>query len=361
VIRFTDKQWDQVIDNYRKWWKGELGRPILPMIITGTDPGRPMPKAPLLCFSNCADFSIPADALIDRIDYELSTYEFYGDSFPWVNMHNFGPGVAAAFLGAVLQPAENTVWFHYEKKIPIEEMHFTYDGNNIWLNRIKDIYAAGMRKWGGEVCMAMTDLGGNLDILASFLGTEGLLFEVMDHPKEVKRLCIEITELWLRFYRELVEIIRGQRVFSDWSAMLSEKPSYMLQCDFSYMIGTSMFKDFVHDDLDTISSTLDKKTFYHLDGIGEIKHLEDLFTIDGIKGIQWIPGAGEPETRDWSELLGKISKAGKKIMVGYRLDSYLDEILRVVKKPDELIKMQFFYPQENKDAALNTLAKYGAV
>jgi 5-methyltetrahydrofolate--homocysteine methyltransferase len=218
-----------------------------------------------------------------------------------------------------------------------------------------------MKKWGGEVCMAMTDLGGNLDILASFLGTEGLLFEVLDHPKEVKRLCLEITELWLRFYRELGEIIRGQRVFSNWSTMLSEKPSYMLQCDFSYMISTSMFRDFVHDDLDTISSALDKKTFYHLDGIGEIKHLDELFTIDGIKGIQWIPGAGEPETRDWSELFGKISAAGKKIMVGYRLESYLDEILRVVKKPDELIKMQFSYPQEKKDAALKTLAKYGAV
>ena len=333
---------------------------LFALIINGADAGRPMPKNPLLHFSNCADLSISAEAIIDRIDYELSTYEFYGDSYPWVRMHDFGPGLAAAFLGATLEPAENTVWFHLDEKVPIEELHFSYDENNVWLNRIKDIYRAGMKKWGGNVCISMTDLGGGLDILASFLGTEALLFEVVDHPKEVKRLCMEITELWLKFFAELGDFLKGQRVFSNWSSMLSEKPSYMLQCDFSYMIGREMFNDFVYDDLNRISSALDR-AFYHLDGIGEIIHLDTLLSIDGIKGIQWIPGAGEPETRDWSELFRKISAAGKKIMVGYRFDSYLDEILKVIKRPDDLIKMQFSYPMEEKEAALKTLAKYGAL
>ena len=332
----------------------------MPMIIQGADPGRPMPKAPLLHLSNCTDLSVSAEALIDRIDYELSTYEFYGDSYPWVNMHSFGPGIAAAFLGAIPESAENTVWFHPPRKIPITELHLTYDGDNVWLRRIKDIYRAGMKKWGDSVCMAMTDLGGGMDILASFLETEGLLFEVLDNPGEVKRLCLEITGLWLRFYRELNEIIRGQRVFSDWSTILCEKPSYMLQCDFSYMISVDLWKNFVHDDLAVISAAVDK-AFYHLDGVGEIKHLDDLLSIDSIKGIQWIPGAGEPETRDWSELYRKISSKGKKVMAGYRMDKYLDEILKVIKRPDDLIKMQFSYAVSEKDEALKMFARYGAV
>ena len=116
MIRFSDKQWDRVIDNYRKWWKGELGRPILPLVITGADPGRPMPKVPSPQFINCGDFSIPPEAVIDRIDYDLSTYQFYGDSFPWVKMSHFGPGIMAAFLGAVVEPVHETVWFHSPKK-----------------------------------------------------------------------------------------------------------------------------------------------------------------------------------------------------------------------------------------------------
>ena len=361
MIHFNDKQWDRVIDNYRKWRKGELGRPILPLVITGADAGRPMPKTPLLSLSNCADFSIPAAAVIDRIDYELSTYEFYGDSFPWVGMHQFGAGVAAAFLGAIPESDRNTVWFHPPKnKVPIEELHFKYDENNLWLQRIKEIYREGVKKWGDSVCMSMTDIGGGMDILASFLTTEGLLFEVIDNPGEVLRLCREITDLWLKFFEELGEIIKGQRVFSDWSSMLSEKPGYMLQCDFCYMISPQMFNDFVYEDLQKISGKLEN-AFYHLDGIGELPHLDSLLTIDSIKGIQWIPGDGEPEKRDWSDLYRKISASGKKIMAGYRMDRYLDEILKVINKPDELIKMQFSYAMNEKEDALKNLARYGAM
>jgi 5-methyltetrahydrofolate--homocysteine methyltransferase len=272
-------------------------------------------------------------------------------------MHHVGPGVGAAFMGAVLEPAENTVWFHAEKEVPIEDLQFEYNAGNKWFNRIKDIYRAGMKKWGGSVCMAMTDLGGGMDILASFLGTEGLLMEVLDKPGEVARLCREITGLWLRFYGELADILKGQRCFSDWSSMFAEKPSYILQCDFSYMIGPEMFKTFVYYDLASCAAFLERP-FYHMDGIGELKHLDSLLTIDGIKGIQWVPGAGEPETRDWSGVFEKISQAGKKVMVGYNLDSYLDEIVPVLKRPDDLVKMQFSYPMDKKDEALKKLSRY---
>jgi len=358
MIRFSDKQWDKVAENYKKWWKGELGRPILPVVFYGNDPGRPMPKVPVPQFENAGDFSIPAEAVIDRIDYDLSTYEFYGDSFPWVRMSHFGPGIMAAFLGANADPVKETVWFYPKKKLPAKDLHFEYDENNPWLNRVKDLYRAGMKKWGGSVCMSMTDLGGGMDVLASFLETEGLLFDVTDNPGEVKRLCNEITGMWLRFYRELNEIIIGQRGYSDWSAQFNEKPTYMLQCDFSYMIGTDMWKNFVHDDLAVISAAVDK-AFYHLDGIGEIKHLDDLLSINTIRGIQWVPGSGEPEKRDWSELFAKISAAGKKIQVGYGLDSYLDEIIRVIKKPDDLQKMHMYFPLKDKESRLKQLSKYG--
>jgi 5-methyltetrahydrofolate--homocysteine methyltransferase len=205
--------------------------------------------------------------------------------------------------------------------------------------------------------MAMTDLGGGLDILASFVGTQNLLMECIEHPEEVSRLAREITGFWLQFYRELTEITEGQQCFSDWSSIFSEKPSYILQSDFSFMIGPDMFQEFVYDELVRAAAVMDRP-FFHMDGIGELKHLDSLLSISEFSGIQWIPGAGEPETRDWSELFGKISRAGKKIMVGYDLDSYLDEIVRVIPQPDGLIKMQMTYQSAQKEAALKKLARY---
>ena len=80
------------------------------------------------------------------------------------------------------------MWFTPKKKVPIRELHLAYDPDNPWLVRIKDIYRAGMKKWGGNVCMGMTDLGGVLDILASFLTTDQLLYDLYDEPEEVQRL-----------------------------------------------------------------------------------------------------------------------------------------------------------------------------
>ena len=90
MVHFTDKQWERLRANYRKWWKNELHRPILPCILQGREPGRLRSEAPLLCFANVNDFSVTAEQLVDRWDYELSCCEFYGDAFPFVPMTRSG-------------------------------------------------------------------------------------------------------------------------------------------------------------------------------------------------------------------------------------------------------------------------------
>ena len=53
---------------------------------------------------------------------------------------------------------------------------------------------------------------------------------------------------------------------------------------------------------------------FHLDGIGELPHLESMLKIDEIKGIQWVHGDGEPALMDWSDVQTQILKAGKKLL-----------------------------------------------
>lgn len=357
MVQFSDKQWDRVRQAYRKWWDGTLGRPILPMMLIGADPGRPAPKAPSPCFLNCGDFSIPAEDVIDRMDYDLSCLEYHGDSFPWVNMSYFGPGMMAAFLGAKVTPAPQTVWFHADPPVPISELHPVYDEGNPWLLRVKDLYRAGMKKWGGNVCMSMVDIGGVLDVIASFTTTDSLLYALYDEPEEVLRVVNEVAALWMRYSDELNEIIAGQQGFSHWAGIYSEKPSYMLQSDFCYMIGPDHFEQFVKPELADTASKL-YQPFYHLDGVGELRHLDSLLTIDAIKGIQWVPGDGDPLYQDWSEVYRKISNAGKKIQAYYDLDFYMDEVLAAINRPDDLVKLPFYYGIDQKQMALEKLHKY---
>ncbi len=359
MIRFNDDNWNKLRANYKKFWEGNLGRPILPIIFWGCDPGRPAPPNPTLAFSNVADLSITPEQIIDRFDFDLSCCEWGGDGYPIVYTHAFGPGVAAAFMGCEFNAKPETVWFDRKEDIPIKDLHFEYDPDNIWFRRVKDIYIAGVEKWGGEVLMAQTDLGGILDILASFRTSEQLLYELYDEPEEVLRCVNELQVMWFKYYDEIHDIIAPYtQGYSAWAGIYSERPSYMLQCDFCYMIGPEMFDKFVAPELKTTAARLDKP-FYHLDGIGELPHLQTLLNTETIYGIQWVCGSGEPENRDWKPLYKQIEQGGKKIQAPYNFfDNKLGPLLEVIK-PDTLVTHNMGFPVTMKEDVRRAAYKYG--
>lgn len=124
--------------------------------------------------------------------------------------------------------------------------------------------------------------------------------------KEISELHFEFDphNRWFLRLRELYEAQNAAEYgCTDWSTIYSRSPSYVLQCDFCYMIGTDMFEEFVLHTLqrDCLALT---NTLYHLDGEGELRHLDRLLSIPALKAVQWVPGAGKPNvipvyTDDW--------------------------------------------------------------
>lgn len=315
-IAFNEERWEKVIASYEAWWEGRLNRPLVPLVTEGRDPGRPMPSAPLLTQATVADLSVEPEAMIDRLDYELSCCNFLGDSFPMVNFDVFGRGIMAAFLGAQVDCSTGSVWLRAEQK-PIEELHFTFAPENVWLHRIEALYRAGMDRWHGDVLMGMPDLGGVLDVLAVFLSTQGLLTALYDSPEELLRLIGEIKDLWHRFHNGFSGLLSGQRGYTDGGTLLSRTRSYTFQSEVNYMLGPEMFVDFVLPELRQTCRRL-PRTICRLDGVAEIRHLDKLLEIPELAGIQWIPDEGQGQPDDWLEVYRKIHAAGKLLQVaGY--------------------------------------------
>jgi 5-methyltetrahydrofolate--homocysteine methyltransferase len=217
------------------------------------------------------------------------------------------------------------VWFFPKEILPVSELHFEYSLDNLWLNLIKNIYEEGMIRWKGQVIMGMPDLGGTLDILAIFRSTESLLMDMIDEPEEVKRLIWEIHELWHRYYREFNDILQPLNPgYTDWSLIYSDAPSYILQSDTCYMMGPEMFEEFVKPELEASCRRL-RRSVYHLDGIGQLNHVDSLLAIKELNGVQWVPGQGKPSSEHWPELHKKIHGSGKNIQLLGNLDC-LDKV-----------------------------------
>jgi len=313
-IDFSFERWQELTETYRRWWADRLDRPIIAWALAGRDPGRREPDIPSHHFTAFYDLSVPAEAVVDRWDYDLSCRTYLGDACPSI-WPNFGPGVIAAFLGADLRPGDGTVWFHPQADLPLADIHFEYDADNIWLARIKDICRAAVDRWQGLVQVGMTDLGGNLDVLSTFRPAEKLLLDLYDHPDEVQRVLWEAHAMWHRYFAEIDAVLRPANPgYSAWASIFSDEPHYILQCDFCYMISPEMFDRFVKPELVTTCGLL-TNTFYHLDGVGQLAHLDSLLQIDALNGVQWVPGTGKAQGLHWADVYRKIARSGKKMMV----------------------------------------------
>ncbi len=307
-IHFTSRDWERIERDYTAWWNHDLGRPLVQIQGYEPDPTVVYPQLPERLAGYPLD--MPAEEVIARAAPHLESQRFYGDALPrfWVD---FGPGIMAGFMGALVHPVPETVWFEPAQLLPANELELAYSEESVWWRRVVDITQEALTAWQGQVQIGHTDLGGNLDILASFRTTEGLLMELYDAPGDVERLMGGITAAWIRYYDALYDLIRPVCAGSSpWATIWSPGKCYMLQCDFSYMISPAMFERFVMPDLTACCEHLDHG-FYHMDGPGELAHLDLLLSIERLRGIQWIPGAGNPEPDAWPDILKRIIDGGK--------------------------------------------------
>lgn len=307
-LAFTAADWERVMGAFDAWWAHELGRPLVHITGKVETPGTFHDRWHR--FISNYGLEVPAEQVIADVTANLEATRFYGDAYPrW--FVNFGPGIAAGFLGAVVHTVPDTVWFEPPGDIAPADLSMTYQSDNPWWRRVVDLTAVAVAQWGQQVAVSHTDIGGNLDILASFRTTQNLLTDLYDAPEELDRLVGETTTQWLRYYDELDAIIRpGCRGTTCWAPIWSRDTTYMLQCDFSYMISPAMFERFVLPDLEACCAHLEHG-FYHLDGSGQIAHLDMLLAMPRLRGIQWIPGDGAPPPHEWLDLLKRIIDGGK--------------------------------------------------
>jgi len=355
-IDFTPQRWAKVRETYGRWWAGELDRPIVRITVAGRDPGRDAPKLPRRQRTAQYDFAVPAEEVVDVWDYALSCNEYLGDAFPCV-WPDFGPGVLAVALGARPQVDDNTVWFHAPGEREIAELRLRADLSHPWMVRIGRIMAAAQERWGGAVQVSMTDLGGNLDVVSTFRPSHRLLLDLYDHPDEVKRLVWEAHEAWWAAYEHFNGILQPANPgYTAWAGIWSARPYYMLQCDFCYMISTAMFEEFVRPELAATCRRLGN-SFYHLDGIGALPHLDSLLRIPELKGVQWVCGDGQKPPEQWPEVYQRVLAAGK-------LAQFIGSPEGFGRVVDALgtgrgMLVSGHYPRQRRGEALEQLARYG--
>ncbi|MBU8902842.1 MAG: hypothetical protein KOO69_08885 [Victivallales bacterium] len=351
--------WDTRINIWEKWWNKELGRPIF-KISTPTDIQKMAASESVKPFLGMYDFSIDAEDIVKKIKKQNEQECKHRDaSYPNVWM-NFGAGVLAAFVGGEGNCGEDTIWFEAGEfeGCDIKDISIIFNRQSKWFLRVEEFFKASAKHLGGEVHIGQTDIGGTLDVLSSLRSGEMLMFDMYDNPDEVKRLTWEIHEAWFEVFNYFNSLLsKSNHGYSSWAGMLSQKTHCILQCDFAYMISPDQFEEFVLPELASSCKRMER-AFYHLDGAGQLGHLDHLLAIPELVGIQWVPGAGAPDCSNWPEMYRKIAAADRLMQVIVHGVDVIEKVLTQVDKP-ELIQFQGYINKGEEERLNKIYRKFG--
>ena len=292
------------------------------------------------------------------LDWYVAHSSLMADMLPVANTQ-LGPGSLAAILGSVFEGGDDTIWIHpspqFDPAIPFDRNHPNYVLH-------KELLKACKEQAQGHYYVGMPDLMEGLDVLAALKGTDQVLMDTVMHPEVVERQMQRINDIYFQVFDELYDIIRegDEMAFCYFSAWAPGKMT-KLQSDISTMISVDDYQRFV---LPFISEQCRRipYTLYHLDGVGAIRHLPALLTIDELDAIQWTPGVGEPQggNEKWYGLYRQILDAGKSVMCCWVTLDELPRLLEHIGTDGVHLEMDFHNEQE-VEQALEIVAKASAV
>ena len=177
------------------------------------------------------------------------------------------------------------------------------DPANRWWKAIVELTRLAAGRCEGRFLLSTIDTHSNLDCLSALRGPQQLSMDLIECPQKVLRALAQIDALYKPVYDALYEAGR-MREFgtTSWLEMWSEGRTQAIQCDFACMISREHFRKFAMPSLEHEMSCLDH-VVYHMDGPGQIRHLDDLLALPRLHTIQWVPGAGQPPAPAWIDLL----------------------------------------------------------
>lgn len=304
--------WPEAAERWAALWEGRrLDRPC--MVVTAPN-GKPRRVAPPV--SGEQKFLDPDWNVRAAREYAETTC-FAGEAVPsWL----LNAGWLATGYHARPRLSLETIWFEPASIDWDNPPSFELDFANPWFRRYQALHQAFLGLAGrddlmvGQVCLLPAS-----DILARLMGTEAFMLALIEHREWMRATLRKLTENWLRVMAYFAELTAKSNAFpygiAGWACFWGPEPFLATQSDVSCMISPEMFEEFVVPELERVGREFGR-VWYHLDGPGAERHLPRLCSIDAIRVIQWVPGAGRPPNGPaYLDLYRAIQAAGKVVHI----------------------------------------------
>jgi hypothetical protein len=302
--------WPEARERLTRWWAGQPTDRVVAMV---RSPRRNAPAMPTS--GRVPDKYTDAATVFQNLDASIHGTFFGGEAIPmhWVYL---GPVPLSGYMGCEMVFRPDTVWHPPRYASWDAAPGLAFDPANPWFRLLCDLTQASCDRSHGDYLVSGQGFGCVSDVIADLWGSEPTLMAMVDHPDAVQAAARRLTAISIDLYDRLHALTTDRQAGSfDWLYLWAPGRMWTLQSDLCCMLSPAMFHEFVLPELQAEARHADY-AFYHLDGPGAIKHLDALLSIDGLHGIQWVPGAGvSNDPLDWIDLFRRVQAAGRKLLI----------------------------------------------
>ncbi len=255
--------------------------------------------------------------VLRECDSYLDSHAFLGEAMPAVRP-GFGPDQMAAFLGAPLVINKGSSVTSWSEKVVTDWQTFlplSIEESNRYYQRMKEFHSLAEAHLEGCCLLCDIDMHSNIDLLEGLRGAENLIFDMIDTPEVIMRALTQAREIFKQVYEEFYQYGSKAKLGTTCGLPMYDRGRYnRIQADFIALLSPDMFRKFVLPALEDEAQYLDRSCF-HLDGPDALTHLDDLLAIKDLDAVQWVSGAGNKPQIEWPDVLHRIQKAGKIIIL----------------------------------------------
>ncbi|MHC1696364.1 MAG: hypothetical protein AB9835_14095 [Eubacteriales bacterium] len=322
------QDWEETKQRYKQWWAGEyFGR--CAMAVCAPRNGRADIKPPELP-ARVEDRWLDFDYLKAVNDYHMSRTFYGGEAFPRWTPGYPGWDFIPSYLGAEVKLKEDTGWVQplMEKGAltDYDYRDFKINQDNKWWKFAKEVHKLAAAEAKGKSVPGIQAIGASGDTLACMRSSNQLLYDLIECPEYVAKFDYYLTQMWIEVYDTFYDIITKEAQGSTcWFDLWSPGKYYSIQNDFAYMISPKMFNEIFLPSIELQANYLDN-VIYHVDGVGNFNHVDQLLHIPGIQAFQILPGAGKPSALYYMDVLKKVQAAGKNLYINIGPDEVKDAL-----------------------------------
>ncbi len=212
---------------------------------------------------------------------------FLTEKFPTFHI-NPGSGLAmlAILAGYDYEYHGNTAWIQENPGL-LETEPPEWNPKSEKAQKLEDCYRKAGEALGDMGFVSSPNLLDPITVLSQMAGAENMAMGLLTQPERVDIWIEWLTEIYLYTFEHFSDIA-GAYDSEVFFGPVAPGPATALQCDFSVMLSPDDFARIVMPRLSLMAERM-PMTLYHLDGVEQMRFLDQLATIPQLRGIQWNP------------------------------------------------------------------------